>query len=139
MSVKVKRKLWILSAFMPVRLRYNNKPVGTLYGSQNMEIRTDADKGELRYYQPIGRNDCLNVKSGDIVQVEETMSGKLFSLIFVALMIYLFSSGLGIINFTNYPNYEELVRMEKIIFGIIFIIALLGFFFKTHKLVLLNR
>lgn len=139
MSVKVKRKLWILSAFMPVRLRYNNKSVGTLYGSQDMEIRTDEDEGELKYHQPIGRNDCLNVKSGDIVQVEETRSGKLFSLLFVALMIYLFSSGLGIINFTNYPNYEELMMMERIIFGIIFVIALIGFFFKTHKLVLLNR
>ena len=139
MGVKVKRKLWVLSAFMPVRLRYNNKAVGTLYGSQDLEILTDEDEGELRYHQPIGRNDRLNVKSGDIVQVEETVNGKLFSLLFVALMIYLFSRSLGIINFINSSNYEELLMMEQIIFGIIFVIALIGFFFKTHKLVLLNR
>lgn len=139
MSVKVKRKLWILSAFIPVRLKYNNKPAGTLYGSQELEFSAGESEEELKYYQLIGRNDRLNVRSGDIVQVEETMNGKLFSLLFVALMIYLFSRGLGIINFTNCPNYEELMIMEQIILGIIFVIALIGFFLKTHKLVLLNR
>lgn len=139
MSIKVKRKLWILSAFMPVILKYNNKSVGTLYGAQDMEIITDEDEGELRYYQPIGRNDRLNVKNGDIVQVEETVNGKLFSLLFVALMIYLFSRSLGIINFMNSSNYEELLMMEKTFFGILLVIALIGFFFKTHKLVLINR
>lgn len=139
MSIEVKRKLWILSAFIPVRLKYNNKSVGTLYASQEIEIPAGEGEEELKYYQLIGRNDRLNVRSGDIVQVEETMNGKLFSLLFVALMIYLFLRGLGIINFSNFPNYEEFVMMEQIIFGIIFVIALIGFFFKTHKLVLLNR
>ena len=138
MSVKVKRKLWIFAAFIPLRLRYNNKSVGTLYGSQELEFPAE-DEGELKYHQPIGRDDQLQVKNGDVVQIEETMNGKLFSLLFVALMIYLFSRGLGIINFTNCPNYEELMIMEQIILGIIFVIALIGFFLKTHKLVLLNR
>lgn len=87
MSVKVKRKLWIFAAFIPLRIRYNNKSVGTLYGSQEVEI-PGKDEGELKYHQPIGRDDQLSA--------------------------------------------------ERIALGGLLIVALIGFFFKTHKLVLLN-
>ncbi|WP_026859858.1 hypothetical protein [Jeotgalicoccus psychrophilus] len=139
MSIKVKRKLWIFAALIPLRIKYNNESVGALYGSQEMEIPTHEDKGELKYYQPVGRNDQLQVKSGDVVQIEETLLGKGLSILLALFMIYIFLKVLRIIDYTVYLNYEAIIQMELIVFGIIFFIGIIGLFFKTHKLVLLNR
>ena len=138
MSVKVKRKLWIFAAFIPLRLRYNNKSVGTLYGSQELEFPAE-DEGELKYHQPIGRDDQLQVKNGDVVQIEETMLGKFLSILLVLYFIYLILSIFKVIDFTGYSNYEQLISAERIVLGGLLTVALISFFFKTHKLVLLNR
>lgn len=138
MSVKVKRKLWIFAAFIPLRIRYNNKSVGTLYGSQELEFPAE-DEGELKYHQPIGRDDQLQVKNGDVVQIEETMLGKFLSILLVLYFIYLILSIFKVIDFTGYSNYEQLISAERIVLGGLLTVALISFFFKTHKLVLLNR
>lgn len=138
MSVKVKRKLWIFAAFIPLRIRYNNKSVGTLYGSQELEFPAE-DEGELKYHQPIGREDQLQVKNGDVVQIEETMLGKFLSILLVLYFIYLILSIFKVIDFTGYSNYEQLISAERIVLGGLLTVALISFFFKTHKLVLLNR
>lgn len=138
MSVKVKRKLWIFAAFIPLRIRYNNKSVGTLYGSQELEFPAE-DEGELKYHQPIGREDQLQVKNGDVVQIEETMLGKFLSILLVLYFIYLILSIFKVIDFTGYSNYEQLISAERIVLGGLLTVALVSFFFKTHKLVLLNR
>ncbi|MGO1923523.1 MAG: hypothetical protein ACTH14_06785 [Jeotgalicoccus sp.] len=138
MSVKVKRKLWIFAAFIPLRIRYNNKPVGTLYGSQEIEIPS-KDEGELKYHQPIGRDDQLQVQRGDVVQLEETMLGKFLSTLLILYFIYLILSIFEVIDFTSYSNYEQLLCAERIALGGLLIVALISFFFKTHRLVLLNR
>ena len=138
MSVIVKRKLWIFAALIPLRIKYNNQSVGTLYGSQEIEIPAE-DKGELKYHQPIGRDDQLQVKRGDVVQIEETMFGKVLSTLLILFFIYLILNIFGLIDFTNYSNYEQLFSIERIALGGLLIVALIGIFFKTHKLVLLNR
>lgn len=138
MSVKVKRKLWIFAAFIPLRIRYNNKSVGTLYGSQELEFPAE-DEGELKYHQPIGRDDQLQAKNGDVVQIEETMLGKFLSILLVLYFIYLILSIFKVIDFTGYSNYEQLISAERIVLGGLLTVALISFFFKTHKLVLLNR
>lgn len=138
MSVKVKRKLWIFAAFIPLRIRYNNKSVGTLYGSQELEFPAE-DEGELKYHQPIGREDQLQVKNGDVVQIEETMLGKFLSILLVLYFIYLILSIFKVIDFTGYSNYEQLISAERIVLGGLLTVALVSFFFQIHKLVLLNR
>lgn len=138
MSVKVKRKLWIFAAFIPLRIRYNNKSVGTLYGSQEIEI-PEKGEGQLKYHQPIGRDDQLKVKAGDVVQIEETMFGKVLSTLLILFFLYLTLSIFEVIDFTSYSNYEQLLSAERITLGGLLIVALIGIFFKTHKLVLLNK
>lgn len=138
MGVKVKRKLWIFAAFIPLRIRYNNKPAGTLYGSQEIEVPAESD-GELKYHQPIGRDDQLQVKAGDVVQLEETMLGKILSTLLVLYFLYMILSIFEVIDFTSYSNYEQLLSGERIVLVGLLIVALISFFFKTHKLVLLNR
>lgn len=44
MSVKVKRKLWFFSAFIPVRIKINNESAGILYGSQEPTIPMQETK-----------------------------------------------------------------------------------------------
>ncbi len=139
MSVKVKRKLWIFNSFIPARIRFNNESVGTLYGSQEIEIPMQESEGELKYYQPVGRNDQLQVKKGDVVQVEELLLGKVLGILLVTFLLYLLMRGIGIIDFTNYSNYEQLFNIEKLLLSILFLIAVISLFFKTNKLVLLNR
>lgn len=138
MSIKVKRKLWFLSAMMPVIIKFNGKTVGTLYGSQEIEIPMDGSEGELKYYQPIGRNDQLEVNSGDVIHVEETLLGKIFSILFVVLMLYFVTKIVGLINFTAFSNYEELMMIERVIFGILLVAALIALFFKTNRLKKVN-
>ena len=139
MSVKVKRKLWIFSSFIPARIRFNNESVGTLYGSQEIEIPMQESEGELKYYQPVGRNEQLQVKKGDVVQVEESLLGKVLGILLVTFLLYLLMRGIGIIDFTNHSNYEQLFNIEKILLSILFVMAVISLFFKTNKLVLLNR
>ena len=97
------------------------------------------DEGELKYHQPIGRDDQLQVKNGDVVQIEETMLGKFLSILLVLYFIYLILSTFKVIDFTGYSNYEQLISAERIVLGGLLTVALISFFFKTHKLVLLNR
>lgn len=139
MQITVKRKLWIFSAFMPVRLKFNGKSVGSLYGSQEMTIPITESEGKLKYFQPVGRNNQIRVEKGDVIEVEETIPGKILSVLFVALMIYLLTKALGILDFTSFANYEALILSEQIVFGVILVVALIAFFLKRYKLVLVNR
>ncbi|WP_141638960.1 hypothetical protein [Jeotgalicoccus saudimassiliensis] len=97
------------------------------------------DEGELKYHQPIGWDDQLKVKAGDVVQIEETMFGKVLSTLLILFFLYLTLSIFEVIDFTSYSNYEQLLSAERIALGGLLIVALIGFFFKTHKLVLLNK
>lgn len=139
MSVKVKKKLCFFSAFIPVRIKINNESAGILYGSQELTIPMQENEGELKYYQPLGRNDQVYVKNGDVVEVSEILHGKVFSILFVLLMIYLLTRSIGNLSFASFFNYEEILLYEQIAFGVLMFCGLVGMFFKTHKLKVLSR
>lgn len=134
MKITVKRNLWIFAAFMPVRLKFNGEPIATLYGSQERILSIPTEEGKLEYSVPIGRNSKLHVNSDDIITIEESVLGKILSVMFVFLMLYWMTQALGIWSLTSFSNYETLFLLEKNIFGVILIVALISLFLKMYKL-----
>lgn len=139
MEITVKRRTWLLGAFMPVSLILNGKTVASLYVNQEKTISLPTETARLKYTQPLDRSHQVQVENGDTIALKETKLGMISNIIFFITALYYIVMGQEIFEsgFLNNINLTSVIAFILLI--TLVILGVITLFFNQYKFVIENK
>lgn len=139
MEITVKRRTWLLGAFMPISLKINGKTVTSLYINQEKTLPLPTETARLMYTQPLDRSHQIEVKNGDTVDLKETKLGVISNIFFIVTVLYYIVMGQEIFEsgFLNNINLTSVIAFILLI--TLVILGVITIFFNQYKFVIENK